>query len=266
MKTILAMLLAAGLAPAAFGAYKCVDAKGVTHVGDTPPDACANVVMYETRSNGSVARTIEPTPTPEQVKTKQEEAERRKEADRAAAEQKRKDLALLNTYSSEHEIDVTRDRNLEPLSGRIANNRERIKQIDKHIVELEDEMEFYKAGKSKTAKTREPPFVLVQQLKRAREERESLDKSIASTEREMEAMKARFESDKKRWHDLKTDPSMRNQPPAPAQAAVAGTMIPGAAGMAKCGDKVYECQAGQTYQCRLGTGRIYKVDCVVERK
>ena len=40
------MLLAIALAAPAVASYKCVDSKGVTHIGDTPPDACANVVMY----------------------------------------------------------------------------------------------------------------------------------------------------------------------------------------------------------------------------
>ena len=266
MRKLLAMLLAVTFSPAAMAAYKCVDAKGRSYFGDTPPDACASVTMYEVRSNGTVIRTIEPTPTPEQVKARQEEAERKKEADRAAAEQKRKDLALLNTYSSEREIDVTRDRNIEPLVGRNNLNRDRIKAVEKRTKEIEDEMEFYKAGKKATAKTREPPFLLVQELQRARTEKETLEKNIVVNEREIEAIKARSDADKKRWHDLKADPAMRNQQPEAAKAAVAGTMVPGAAGTAKCGDKVYECQAGQTYQCRLSTGRIYRVDCVVERK
>lgn len=266
MRKLLAVLLATTFAPAAMAAYKCVDAKGLTYFGDTPPEACATVTMYEVNSSGTVIRKIEPTPTPEQVKARQEEAERKKEADRAAAEQKRKDLALLNTYSSEREIDVTRDRNIEPLVGRNKLNSERIKAVEKRIQEIEDEMEFYKAGKKATAKTREPPFLLVQELQRARTEKETLEKNIVANEREIDAVKAKFDSDKKRWHDLKADPAMRNQPPEAAKAAVAGTMVPGAAGMAKCGDKVYECQAGQAYQCKLSNGRVFRVDCIVERK
>jgi len=265
MKKLL-LLLAVLYVPAAGAAYKCVDEKGVTHIGDTPPAGCANVMMYEISRSGAVINRIEPTPTPEQLKTKLEEEARKKEADKRDAEQKRKDLALLSSYSNEREFDVARDRNLEPLKGRIYNSRDRIKVVDKRMKELDDESEFYKAGKSKTAKTREVPLPIVSEIQRLRAEKDLLEKSIAGNEREIEGLKAKFDTDKKRWMDLKADPNMRNKQPEPPTAAVAGTMSPGAAGTAKCANKVYECQSGRTYQCRRGDGTGYKVDCVMERK
>jgi hypothetical protein len=47
--------------PTAQAAFKCVDDKGKSHFQDTPPAACANVVIYEVSSQGSVIRRIEPT-------------------------------------------------------------------------------------------------------------------------------------------------------------------------------------------------------------
>src|SRR5512134_484672 len=95
------LLLALALAtPAAQAAFRCVDEKGRTHIGDTPPPGCANVVMYEVTRGGTIIRRIEPTMTEEQWKAKQEAEEKAKIAEKAAAEQKRKDLALLSTYAS----------------------------------------------------------------------------------------------------------------------------------------------------------------------
>ena len=104
-------------APAAMAVYKCVDEQGRTLIGDVPPAGCAKVEMYEVSPSGTVLRKIDPTPTPEQLKLRLEEQVRRKEAERAAAEQRRKDLALLNTFDSEQEIDVARDRNIEPIAS-----------------------------------------------------------------------------------------------------------------------------------------------------
>ena len=56
----LILCMAALYAPLAGAAYKCVDEKGVTHIGDTPPAGCANVVMYETSPGGMTLRKIEP--------------------------------------------------------------------------------------------------------------------------------------------------------------------------------------------------------------
>jgi len=257
------LLVAALYVPAAGAAYKCVDEKGVTHIGDTPPAACANVMLYEVSRSGAVVNKIEPTPTPEQLKAKLEEEARRKEAEKAFAEQKRKDLALLSSYSNEKEFDVARDRNIEPLNGRIYNSRDRLKVLDKRMKEIDDEMEFYKAGKSKAAKAREAPVPLVHEQQRVKTEKEALEKSIVANEKEIESLKVKFDTDKKRWMDLKADPSMRNRQPEAPKAAI--TMSPGAAGSAKCNDQVYECQAGQAYLCRDRKGN-YRVDCVVERK
>jgi len=261
----LCLMLAISLAPAAGAAFKCVDEKGLTHIGDTPPAGCANVVMYETSPGGMTLRKIDPTPTAEQVKARQEEFERVRDSLKSQGEQKRKDAALLNTFSAEREFDVVRDRNIEPIKGRIRSAEERIKAVEKRQKELEEEMEFYKAGKSKT-RTLAPPAQLSADLARVSGEHTALKANIAKYEVEIEQVRARFEADKKRWLDIKADPSTRSQQPAPVKAEVAGTLIPGAAGIAKCGDKVYECQAGQTYTCRRSDGKTWQVNCVVERK
>jgi len=211
MKTRM-LCLAAALAftPGAFAAYKCVDEKGVTRIGETPPDECAKVPMQETNRAGHVIRTIPPSLTPEQVKAREDEAERQRQAQKEAAEQQRKDLALLNTYASDREIDMTRDRNVEPINSRIKVAQERIASIDKRTKQIEEEMEFYKAGKSgkgKEGKARETPEALKENLESLKKERATMEKSIKGHEKEIEQIKAKYELDKKRWLALKNAPA-----------------------------------------------------------
>lgn len=199
-------LLAVLLAPAAGAAYRCIDEKGITHVGDTPPAGCGSVDMYEVSKSGMVLRRIEPTPTPEQLKALSDSLARRKEMEKAAHEQKRKDEALLNTFSGEREFDVVRDRNIEPLKARIASANERIKAVEKRQTELEEEMEFYKAGKATKAlgaKEREAPPMLASELQRIGAEKKVLEGNIVSYEKEIEGLRAKFDTDKKRWVILK---------------------------------------------------------------
>nr|MDQ3024876.1 DUF4124 domain-containing protein [Pseudomonadota bacterium] len=148
--TIMTLCLTTSIlfAASAGAAFKCKDEKGVTHVGDTPPEQCAKVVMYEVTRSGAIIRTIEPSLTPEQAKARVEIEERKKEADKVANEQKRKDLALLATYSSESEFDMVRDRSIQPIQARIKIAQERMPAVDKRAKELGEELEFYKAGKS----------------------------------------------------------------------------------------------------------------------
>ena len=206
MKMKISMWIAAALfVPAAMASYKCVDEKGITRIGDTPPPECDHVPMYEMSSSGTVLRKIEPTPTAAQVKTRQDEQEKAKEAERAGAEQKRKDMALLSSYSNEKEIDVARDRNIEPITGRMKNAQDRIVEVDKRIKDLEEEMEFYKSGSSaKSGKAKDPPAVLVANLDRAKTEKTGLEKSIVGYKQEIEVMKLKYDTDKKRWMALKT--------------------------------------------------------------
>jgi hypothetical protein len=254
-------------APFAHAAYKCVDERGLTLIGDVPPAGCANVVMYEISASGTVLRKIDPTPTAEQVKAKLEEQQKKREADRAAFEQKRKDMALLNTYSSEKEIDVARDRNIEPIRGRIEASKERMAAVDKHLKEIADQKEFYKAGHKATKDKPAPevPQGLVMQEESALKEKASLEKSIADNEKEIVAVRARYEADRKRYAELKGDVALRTAQQAPEAPGLAGTLSAGAAGTATCGGKVYACQAGTAYICRIGY-KTTPVNCVVDRK
>jgi len=181
-----------------------VDERGVTLFGDTPPSGCASVVMYEVAPGGKVLRKIDPSPTPEQLKTRLEEQARTREAERTAAEQKRKDVALLSTYSTEKEIDVARDRNIEPIRMRIKSAKERIAAVEKRQNDVANEMEFYKSGKKGGRNENvKPPQSLLADQERAEKERLSLQKSIADAEREIETIRARYEADRKRYAELK---------------------------------------------------------------
>lgn len=218
MRKLLLMMIALA-APAAGAAYKCTDEKGLTYFGDTPPAQCGNVPMLELSPSGMVLRRIEPTPTPEQVKSKATEAERNKAAQRAADDQKRKDEALLNTYSAEREFDVVRDRNIGPIQGRITSARDRIKAVETRQKELEEEMEFYRAGKrAKGAGSgpAEPPPMLTAELQRISGERQTLERSIATHEKEIEELHTKFDTDKKRWVALKSGSISPGTPPTTA--------------------------------------------------
>ena len=201
MKRLL-LILAVFWIPSAGAAFKCTDAKGITHIGDTPPPGCKEVMMYEVTPGGKVLREIEPTLTAEQAKARADAAEKKKAADAIAAEQTRKDVALLSTFATEKEFDVARDRNIEPIKGRIASAQDRIKAVEKRQKEIEDEMEFYKAAKNKKGGGGVPQN-LTDDLKRVQTEKTQLASSISGYEKEIEEIKVKFDIDKKRWIELK---------------------------------------------------------------
>jgi hypothetical protein len=251
----LVVALAAGSSNAA---YRCVDEKGVTHIGDTPPAACARVPLFEVSPSGNVLRKIDPTPTAEEAKTREAEAADRKEKEKQAAEQRRKDIALMATYSSTAEVDMARDRNVEPVQARIRLTQERIAAVEKRAAEIADEMEFYKAGKSKSTKKVEMPAQLTADNDRVQAEKAALQKSVAASEKEIAEIRARFDSDKKRFVELKANPGLvRNDANAPSTAVP----LNWSRGSAKCGDKTLSCRRGESFLCLKTDGTWHTVAC-----
>jgi hypothetical protein len=202
----LCLLIALALAaPAAHAAFKCTDEKGRTHVGDTPPPGCANVMMYEVTKAGTVIRKIDPSLTEEQVKARADAEEKARIAEKAAAEQRRKDQALLATFANEKEFDTARDRNIEPLKARITQSEERAKEIDKRIKVVKEEMEFYTAGKKKSDKAGkyDPAAGMKSELERLAEEKAQILKSVEGYKKEIVEIGTKFDGDKRRWLALK---------------------------------------------------------------
>src|SRR5258708_33708850 len=116
-------LLAAAPAAAQERMYKCVDAKGKTYYTQVPPPECLGRDTQELNKSGSLIRknpaVIPLTPAQEQAR----EAERRKkiEDEEKSKEERRKNLALLNTYSSEKDIEDARARSLAEAQGAIED-------------------------------------------------------------------------------------------------------------------------------------------------
>ena len=85
------------------------------------------------------------------------------------------------------------------------NLRARSAAVDKRLKELEAEKEFYAAGKGakNAGKSRELPAQLKSDLERRQQELAALGKSVANYEKEMQAVRERYEADKARWVELK---------------------------------------------------------------
>src|SRR6266566_324190 len=115
MMFLCSTLLAVAPAAAQERMYKCVDAKGKVYYTQVPPPECLGRDTQELNKSGTLIRknpaAIPLSPAQEQAR----EAERRKkiEDEEKSKEERRKNLALLNTYSSEKDIDEARGRALQ---------------------------------------------------------------------------------------------------------------------------------------------------------
>jgi hypothetical protein len=174
--------------------YVCTDARGRTITADRPPPECADRPVRELRTDGSVRRVIEPPLTPEQKAARDAEAKRQRDEAEKQRAQMRRDLALLETYASEAEIEETRNRALGSRQQLIDRARERLAGHHKERKKLDNEAEFY-------AKREMPD-----RLKRAFEANAALIRSeqkiIDDVRADMERVNARFDAELSRWRHL----------------------------------------------------------------
>ena len=175
--------------------YKWVDDKGVTHYGETIPPEYAHRDREELNKAGRVVEKKEVL-TPEERHAKELEDIKKREDDEAVLEQKRRDKALLNTYSSAKEIDLARVRNLQQVEARLNSISSQLKMADDKLIGLQKEADGY----AKTSKKIPPSLQddLQESQARLTKLQQDLEKSMA----EKAAVEARYDADKARYKEL----------------------------------------------------------------
>ncbi len=193
------LLLLALLVPlpvqAASNVICCIDERGKQVCGDLLPQACYGRAYREISPNGMTVRQVEAPLTPEQRALRAVEERKKKEAEAAAREQHRLDQALLQTYGSEGDIEMMRRRAEADVVASIKAAMGKIDEAKLRRQKFENEAEFYK-------KRTLPPEVQ-KGLKDADFEIQAQENLIASKQKEMGAIKEKYDEDKRRYLELK---------------------------------------------------------------
>ncbi|MBU1689318.1 MAG: DUF4124 domain-containing protein [Gammaproteobacteria bacterium] len=193
----LLLILLASFPAVAGKLYSWVDEHGKTHYGNTVPPQYAQQGNTELDKKGSVIKKTDAALTPEQRKAKEEELAQQKEEDKKKLEQQRRDKALLNTYTTEKEIDLVRDRNLQQGGLQLQSMELRAKQVQPRLDQAR------KRAVELAAKKRPVPPDLQQEIEEAEKEMQRLQEMTKLRQMEMDAIRARFEDDKKRFRELR---------------------------------------------------------------
>jgi len=174
--------------------YKCTDARGHVYYTQVPPPECLGRDTQELNKSGTVIRKTERPPTPAEIQAR--EAERKKKAEEAekSKEERRKDLALLNTYSSEKDIEEARARSLQETETAISDTEKRIAGAQKRQKELDAEKEFY-------VKKPMPPK-LKQEVANIDVEIKNQTELLDAKKREISTINAKYDEDKRRYAEL----------------------------------------------------------------
>lgn len=186
-----ALLLAAGASQAQL--YRWVDGGGRVHYGDTPPTTYQKSGGAEMNKQGLVIRHTQ------SEAERKAEAERLAEQQRALAEQQRQaqlDRALTQTYTSEAEIDLARDRALENYKLMNLGAETRSRAVDANLADLRNRIAaLRKAGRA-------PGQNLQDQLDQAVRESGDLKRTLQNNQAAMDEVRQKYAADKLRFREL----------------------------------------------------------------
>ena len=192
------LLLSAVLVPAAAQQpqrmYKCVDAKGKVYYTQVPPRECLGRETQELDKSGMVVKRNERAATPAEIQAREAERKKKLDQDEKSREERRKNLALLNTYSSEKDIEDARKRALQEAQEAIAATEKTIAGAEKRQKELEAEKEFY---------VKKPmPLKLKQEISNTDLEIKNQNALLDAKKREIVGINAKYDEDKRRYVEL----------------------------------------------------------------
>jgi hypothetical protein len=216
----LAAWLALGtLSATAAGVYKWTDDQGIVHYSDQMPADAVNKGGTVFDKQGRQIKKIDATLTPAQVKAKEAEDERLRLLAKAQEDKSRRDLALMQSYTSEEEIDFARSRALLAVESQLKSAETYIADLTKRQQELRKDKLAYG--------TKPVPATLDTELTGLDEELARQDKVLAQRRSEITAINAKYESDKLRWREIKADQgkpaAAANTPPAPPSKGSSAT-------------------------------------------
>ncbi len=181
--------------PVAAKMYKWVDDKGTTHYGETIPPEYANKDRSELGESGRVIKKKEVL-TPEERRASEQAGAKKRADEEAALERKRRDKALVNTYSNEKEIDLARNRNLQQVEARIDSISSQLKMANDNLLAFQKEADaLAKAGKKIHPSLQED-------LKESQERLAKLQQDLEKAKAEKATLDARYDADKARYKEL----------------------------------------------------------------
>jgi hypothetical protein len=169
--------------------------------GDTLPEVCRGKAYKVISGDGTVLKEVGPPLTAEQKAEAAVLAKRKQEQDELAREQRRKDQALLDTYSSVKDIDVAQQQAESDLQHAIASANAQIDVIRDKRKRYEREAEFYK---KKTV----PPDI-AKELRDADYSIKLLEETREVKRRDFQTIKEKYDSDRRRYLEITSRPTPR---------------------------------------------------------
>jgi hypothetical protein len=175
--------------------YRCIAKDGKRYYGSLIPAECQGRPVELLSAQGVVVRRIDPEGAEKERLAKEASEARKRQEESAARETARRNQALLATYTSEKDIDDARARALAENTKATQLVESRLDSLRNQRAGYEKDLESYK-GKG------EAPAILRENLKVVEADLQAQQQLLDVKKREVEAINARYDDDKKRYSAL----------------------------------------------------------------
>lgn len=193
----LCAIVALSVAPAQAGKLKkWVDENGQVQYGDHIPPQYAKKSSQTLNDQGIVIQTRAAAKTPEQIAEEERQAKLKAEQERKQKEQARKDRILLDTFTNEDEMIMTRDGKIEAIEAiiRVTNGR---------IQKIKERLSTQKQRAARMERSGKPvPESVTKQIDEARGQIRQNIEYIENRRHEQQAIRDKFELDINRFREL----------------------------------------------------------------
>ncbi|MBU3695253.1 hypothetical protein [Dechloromonas sp.] len=217
-RLLLPLLFLSALPAQAAGEFYCCQdpASGRRVCGDSLPGACRGQSYRLIDNAGNVIKEVGKPLTPEQRAEQVAQDKLRKQQEELVREKRRKDQALLDTYSLPEDIDLAQGKAEADVNFSIKAAQRKISEVQERRAKLLNEAEFYKK--------KALPAELDRDLKATEHEIKVQQELIDVKQHDLATIKTKYDADRKRYFELtgRSSSPVRPANSASAQTAPAG--------------------------------------------
>lgn len=175
--------------PVISGVYTCIDAKGRKLTADRPIAECIDREQKVLNPSGTVKAKVGPSLTAQERAEQEQKSKREAEEQNKAADEKRRNRALLVRYPTKAVHEKERSEAIAQVEIVIKAAKGRIDELNSQQNRLDQEMEFYKKDPSKA------PAYLRRQVEEAQLSMSVQKRFIGEQEAEIRRVNARFDDE-----------------------------------------------------------------------
>lgn len=184
------------------GSIKCwTNEEGVRECGTAVPPEYSQQRIEVINERGMVVDVREAAKTKEQLEAEKREAARlaklKEEESRRREEQRMRDVILLNTFTTERDLEISYDDKIKAIRGIIEITNTSTRTLNENMKYAQKKAANYERAGEK------PPKEVFEEMDSLKRQIKENDKFIAQKEEEIKALKQKYEADLKRFRELK---------------------------------------------------------------